>query len=84
MYWNHRFFLHSSLSLTFSCNSNTGFVGDYCIAARRDIKAGEQLTFDYCQTESKYPFFDGSRCMCGEILCRGEVGPDDWKKPEVR
>jgi hypothetical protein len=37
----------------------------------RDIKYGEELTFDYCcMTESSYEHVN-SICLCGMMRCRG-------------
>ncbi|MEP7336557.1 MAG: SET domain-containing protein [Acidobacteriota bacterium] len=65
-----------------SCNPNAGFCGMIEIVAMRDIKAGEQIAFDYamCLTAS----FGNMDCWCGEPNCRRQVTGDDWKLPELR
>ena len=47
----------------------------------RDIKAGEELNFDYAMCDgSAYDEFD---CYCGAEHCRGRVTGDDWRNPEL-
>jgi len=63
--------------LNHSCDANCATVatiseGKYVIAlyAIKDIKYGEELTFDYCaQTESKEEF-EKAICLCGSNQCR--------------
>jgi SET domain-containing protein len=72
-----------------SCDPNTWFDGDYKITARRDIKAGEEITYDYATSDTfEWPGAIGGmqtvKCNCGAVLCRGAVRPDDWKRPDLR
>lgn len=50
----------------------------------RDIKAGEEITFDYvmCVTENK-PFWK-MKCLCGSKNCRGIIKDSDWKIKELQ
>lgn len=61
-----------------ACDSNVGFNrrGDYI--AIRDIKGGEELTFDYGLFESNPKF--KLRCSCGSKNCRKTITGSDWKK----
>lgn len=66
-----------------SCDPNCGIQGKSMIVARRDIAAGEQLTWDYAMTEDSDWSFPG--CLCGSAQCRGTIGPyrdlpDDVKR----
>ncbi len=62
-----------------SCEPNIGFSGQIGLRAMRDIRAGEELTFDYAMCDgSAYDEFD---CYCGSSDCRGHVTGEDWKKP---
>ena len=49
------------------------------IVARRDIRAGEEITLDYNINIS-----EGTRwpCRCGSTRCRGEVSGDFFRLPE--
>jgi len=59
-----------------SCEPNCGISGNIKIIAIRDIKPGEELTFDYAFTES---FFEPFKCNCRTLTCRKVIKPDDWK-----
>jgi uncharacterized protein len=64
-----------------SCNPNLGFSGQIGLVAIRDIKAGEELTFDYAMSDgSPYDEFD---CLCGQPNCRGRVTGSDWRIREL-
>jgi hypothetical protein len=65
-----------------SCDPNMWHVGPFEIAARRDIRAGEELTVDYATHSAAAGF--SMRCACGSSLCRGEVSSDDWRRPELQ
>ena len=65
-----------------SCGPNTWHVGPYEIAARRDIRAGEEVTIDY-GTTSGAPGLSLA-CNCGSALCRHEITSEDWRRPELQ
>lgn len=58
-----------------SCNPNTWFVKDVALAARWDIKAGEELTYDYATSET---FGLEMECQCGSFNCRKIITSDDF------
>jgi len=79
LYWNH------------SCEPNTYFQANNVIVALRDIEAGEELTYDYCTTDTfefpltyvKYmPYLE--KCNCGASKCRGKISPNDWKRKDLQ
>ena len=41
------------------------------LVAKRDIKKGEDITFDYTTTE--FEMARGFKCLCGAVECLGEV-----------
>ena len=64
-----------------SCNPNLGFFGQIGLVALRDIKAGEELMFDYAMSDGEpYDEFD---CYCGSSNCRKKITGNDWKLPEL-
>jgi SET domain-containing protein len=65
-----------------SCDPNLWHIGPYELAARRDIRAGEELTVDYGTSSGADGF--SMRCQCRSPLCRGVVTSDDWRRPELR
>jgi uncharacterized protein len=65
-----------------SCEPNLWHVGPYAIAARRPIRAGEELTVDYATNSGAAGF--RMRCSCGSPGCRGEITSDDWQRPDLQ
>jgi hypothetical protein len=66
-----------------SCNANVWFHGsENKFLARRDIKMGEEITYDYGTTECNPKW--GMDCLCGLPSCRGRISGDDWKNLEFR
>jgi len=65
-----------------SCEPNAGIVGDVFLVAMRDIKAGEEVTFDYSTIIADAWVLE---CSCGSDLCRKTIGkyvdlPEEVKK----
>ena len=65
-----------------SCDPTGGVVGQITLVARRDIAAGEEITFDYAMTDSS-PHMD-MECFCGQPNCRKLITSNDWKLPELQ
>lgn len=64
-----------------SCSPNGWLINDSDVAARRDIKAGEEVTIDYATFIIHE--FESSRidkCLCGSPDCRGTLKNTDWWK----
>ena len=51
-----------------SCDPNTGMRGVATLFALKNIKKGEEITFDYSTT-----MWEDFRCLCGSKKCRGAV-----------
>jgi len=66
-----------------SCDPNCWWTDEFTLVARRDIKAGEEVTFDYGSSESE-PNPTMTDCLCGSPLCRGKVTPEDYLLPELQ
>lgn len=68
-----------------SCEPNAGLKGQIFLVAMRDIKKGEEITFDYvmscAQRGKKRILF---KCSCGSSSCRKEITNHDWKLPELQ
>jgi uncharacterized protein len=69
-----------------SCSPNCGFKGQIRLVAMRDIKQGEEVTFDYAMV-----LYAGSKehdyklqCKCPSPECRKVITTDDWKLPSLR
>jgi hypothetical protein len=54
-----------------SCNPNIGIKGVVSFYALRDIKNGEELTFDYATSEEESDWT--MKCNCGSKKCRGKM-----------
>ena len=66
-----------------SCDPNCWFsaANSSTMVARRDIKPGEEITFDYgLQESADFPWFEDCafECRCGTKRCRGRIRPTDW------
>src|SRR5207344_631480 len=62
-----------------SCEPNAWLINDADVAARWDIKAGEQVTIDYA-TFIIHEFASSriETCLCGSEECRGSFKNTDW------
>ena len=54
-----------------SCKPNAGFRGKLSIVAMRNIRKGEEITFDYSISEED-PYWR-MKCRCGERICRKTI-----------
>jgi SET domain-containing protein len=57
--------------LAHSCNPNCGIVHLNTLVTMRDIRVGEELTWDYAMTEDSDFVM---KCMCHSLKCRKTVG----------
>ena len=64
------------------CHPNVGVKGQITFVALRDIQSGEELTYDYCMTESDpdYSF----ELSCDKDNCRKRLTGNDWKNKELQ
>jgi len=78
--------LENAAFFNHSCDPNSGFKGQIFLVAMRNIKKGEQVTFDYAMvlSKAKNVSFYKIKCFCGANNCRGYVTENDWKKPELQ
>jgi len=64
-----------------ACDPNLGFFGQIGLTALRDIKAGEELMFDYAMSDGGP--YDEFECYCGSVDCRKKITGNDWQLPEL-
>ena len=57
--------------LNHSCNPNIGLKGRIMFYALKDIKKGEEITFDYSSAEEESDWV--MKCNCGSKKCRKEM-----------
>ncbi|EEH58960.1 uncharacterized protein MICPUCDRAFT_56361 [Micromonas pusilla CCMP1545] len=55
--------------------------GVVVMTASRDLRPGDELTFDYATSEDAEQSW---KCLCGAPSCRGRVTGDDWRAPEFQ
>jgi SET domain-containing protein len=68
-----------------SCDPNSGLLGQIILVAMRDIKKGEEITFDYvmsCSQKGKKRIL--FPCDCDSPNCRKEMTNQDWRNPELQ
>ncbi|MCI0451684.1 MAG: SET domain-containing protein-lysine N-methyltransferase [Candidatus Latescibacteria bacterium] len=65
-----------------SCDPNSGLVGQVVLVALRDIRVGEEISFDYATSDGSP--YDEFECHCGTKTCRHHVTGADWKLPELQ
>lgn len=63
------------VKINHSCDPNTGISGSRCFIALRDIKDGEELTFDYSITDDEPDWKMCEQCACGSVGCAQHIGP---------
>jgi len=68
--------------LNHSCEGNCGFNDKGDFIAIREIKRGEELTYDYGLAESNPNF--AMTCTCGSKKCRRIITGNDWKDEGFR
>jgi len=71
----------SMLYSNHSCDANLGLRGEITFVALRDIRAGEELTHDWCVTDDDNY---STSCTCGSPNCRGTLTGKDWQRPELQ
>ena len=65
-----------------SCAPNAGLQGQVVLVALRDIRAGDEITFDYATSDGSP--YDEFECGCGARTCRGRVSGADWRLAELQ
>lgn len=64
-----------------SCDPNAGMMGQIALTAMREIRAGEEICYDYAMSDGSP--YDEFECRCGAPQCRRRVTGDDWRLPEL-
>lgn len=72
--------------LNHSCDPNSWLMDEVTVAARRDIRAGEEVTMDSAlwNADDGEEYSENGECKCGSALCRKIITPYDWKRPELQ
>lgn len=64
------------------CEPNCGVSGNIMFLAIRDIQIDEELTYDYCTTESDPDY--SINLSCSQPTCRKKLSGNDWKDPKLQ
>ena len=64
-----------------SCEPNSGLSGQITLVAMRDIKPGEEISYDYATSDGSS--YDEFQCGCGSGRCRGHISGEDWRRSEL-
>ena len=83
-FWMPRDFnlLPLSYFMNHSCDPNVGFDSKDNFIALRDIRAGDELCWDYGMGESNPKF--RMECRCGSSSCRRIITGDDLQLPDLQ
>ena len=65
-----------------SCEPNAGINGHLLMVAMKDIKKGEEITYDYAMTDADFDY--SFKCRCGVKNCRKVITTRDWKIPALQ
>jgi hypothetical protein len=78
--------LDGILQVNHSCEPTCGIRGQIALVAMRDIKAGEEITYDYAMTDvaDGDPEWEPMACSCGARNCRKTITGSDWKLPDLQ
>ena len=71
----------NKIFINHSCAPNVGILGQIIFVTMRDIRAGEELTYDWAMEENVPA---KTRCRCGAPACRGWLTGQDWKTPALQ
>jgi uncharacterized protein len=71
----------SMLYSNHSCDANLGLRGNITFVSIRDIRAGEELTHDWCVSDDDSYEME---CKCGSPNCRRTLTGKDWQRPELQ
>lgn len=64
------------------CEPNCGIDGNIVFVSIKDILKDEELTYDYCMTETNPDY--KMNLFCDKSSCRKVLSGDDWKNPELQ
>ena len=64
-----------------SCCPNAGLSGQIALVAMREIRIGEEVTYDYAMSDGSS--YDEFKCGCGSENCRISISGYDWQNPEL-
>ena len=71
----------NKMFINHSCDPNVGIRGQISFVAMRNIRKGEELTYDWVmENPGKWSF----KCNCGGKNCRMTITGNDWELPSLQ
>jgi hypothetical protein len=64
-------------------NPSAWFHGDDKLVARKDMRAGDQITIEYATCDTAFAAFDGE-CTCGSPHCRKIISNKDFLRADIQ
>jgi hypothetical protein len=64
----------ASKTINHSCQPNAGICNQSDLYALRDIRRGEEITYDYSTTIGTDDYLSSMLCQCGAENCRQKIG----------
>jgi SET domain-containing protein len=74
----------NKLFLNHSCEPNVGIRGQITFVAMRDIRAGEELTYDWAMENDEAGIPGEYKCNCNKSNCRKLITGKDWKRKDLQ
>lgn len=69
--------------LNHACDPNAWLLDEVTLAARRPIRAGEEVTADFATWEDSAHVLT-TECGCGAAMCRRRITGQDWRLPALQ
>ncbi len=72
--------------LNHSCDPTAWLTDEVTVVARRDIKAGEEITLDVAtwDMDQEWLYSEDGICYCKSQICRKKLSPLDYRNPEIQ
>ena len=71
----------NKMYLNHSCEPNVGIRGEITFVTLRNVRRGEELTYDWAMEEDEP---ERTKCLCGARRCRGVLTGRDWRLPALQ
>jgi hypothetical protein len=84
--WGHHYVLgdHDSDYMNHSCDPTCWWKSDFELVARRDIKLGEEITYDYSSSDIEPEWVASWICYCGSPNCRNRISNKDCLRKDFQ
>ncbi len=73
----------NKIFINHSCDPNVGIRGQITFVAMRNIKTGEELTYDWAMENDEKAGPWSLKCNCKKKNCRKIITGNDWKRKDL-